>query len=1250
MITISYIKSGTFDVSEIPEQWREWVTYQNLSGSRVQINIGVFPDDSSYTYMALMQFRQMILKFSLPFYWEFPVGSFVTYQGLTFYIVRPEDIKKQGNRKIEYSMTLFGEESHLDRYKFRNTVDGRLKWSMCARPQEFLQEICTNLNQRTGTTKWKVGAYIDSTEKTVEFNHTYLSEALNNIAATFETEWEIDPTTYTISLRKVEKFRANPLRLAMGRGNGFVPGVGRVSESGGEPVKRLYVQGGERNIDRSKYGDSFRYSNKPAELRLPKSGTIRYDGEHFEGESEFNAAKAHTYQSDEQGYYIERVDVVSDAVKDDSLDCSEIYPSRIGKCSELIAENPDKNFYDFVDDTIPANLDFNSYLIAGETMTIIFQTGMLAGDGKEFEVKYFHNSVNGKKARRFEIVPQEIDGITMPNETFKPVAGGSNPDTYAIFGIMLPDEYICDDRNKAGAAWDMMREAARKLYELENQKMTFSGDLQGKWAKQNWESVGAKLVIGGYVLFTDNQFAPNGEEIRITGIKNYLTKPYEPTIELSNAVSSSSNNVNSSLEKIDNTEVVIDDTKRDILQFTKRRFRDAKETIEMLVDAQLANFSGAIMPVAIQTMAALIGDESLQFIMGKTIAGLGTDDWQVKIEGNVLTAPSGYLRHMTIGVDSITSDRETIDFKTWQMPALNATAKESEKYYLYAVVNRDGFVLNQTQGVTLCTSPGEWLLDTKSHALTENASKYYLLVGILNSEYMGERSFATMYGFTEILPGQITTDIIKSGSGTSYFDLSRNKFKLGDKLEFNLDNDNVLRLKGALVQSSSGSESPLPCYRGVYSATARYYRGDVVTYTVGDITSTYICITTATTGIVGIAPNNALYWNVYAKGSQGQPGNAGKDAPIMVFRGVYDDTKTYYGNTSRVDCVKYGDSYYVALTTAPNGTTGFNGVPCINNQNSGSYWKLFGASFESIATSLLLAEKATIGNWFISGDNIVSTRGTVNGVESDDYTNPNFRPDVVLDGATGELVLYADKYPRVRISNQSVKTLFNESMVSESKISRYGTKSVDSFYMPASGNDYQLSQSIGTLFTLPLGQLNEGSKITISNFAINFVVPAHNEVPSATITASVNGVDLMALIKKDGVTVATLKGGSGTSTTTGNTLSIETGANGYTVPDGGGGNYTIEFQLKSVQFKTTNSGVFKKYSISYNVTGSYVHGGFNRTVIGNDGIGSFWNQSAMVFSANGFQVKCGTIGFKIDSSGIKRASNWVNDNPVWTDI
>jgi hypothetical protein len=96
----------------------------------------------------------------------------------------------------------------------------------------------------------------------------------------------------------------------------------------------------------------------------------------------------------------------------------------------------------------------------------------------------------------------------------------------------------------------------------------------------------------------------------------------------------------------------------------------------------------------------------------------------------------------------------------------------------------------------------------------------------------------------------------------------------------------------------------------------------------------------------------------------GKDGENGK-SPAMVYRGVYDSNKTYYGNQYRVDAVKYNGTYYVARIDAGE----FYNVAPTNT----SKWNNFGAQFESIATNLLLAEGANIGDWFISKGKIVST-------------------------------------------------------------------------------------------------------------------------------------------------------------------------------------------------------------------------------------------------------------------------------------
>lgn len=988
--------------------------------------------DSSYRYRSLMRKTQLVLKYSLPEYVEIPVGAWCEFQGQKFFLMSSQDFKKNGTRDIEYTLTMYDDEARLGLYKLRNPIDRRLKFSMCAKPHEFLEVIVAYMNERDSSGVWKVGTCIDAPEKTIEFNHTYCDEALQRVADVFETEYENN--NHTISLRKVEYFKEDPLPLAYGKGNGFMPGVGRTTQSNELPIKRLYVQGGEQNIDRSKYGS--------AELLLPKNQTLEYEGR--------------TYKSDAEGYYIERYDKVSDAVKDDSLDCSEIYPSRVGKVSSVECINAEKNFYDFIDLTIPEDLNFNDYIIEGETPYIRFQTGMLSGE-KEFEFTYKHAE------RRFEIVPQEIDGVIMPNETFKPEAG---VDTYAVFGINLPydSEYVCDNKTQRGASWDMFREAARYLYEHEDQKFTFSGTLQSLWARRNWANVGGRLIVGGYILFTDKQFAKDGISIRIVGVKDFLTSPYSPTIEISNSVSGSS--LNSQLKEIQNQEVLIDDTKKSIIRFTKRRFRDAQETMEMLEDS-LLNFSNSINPITVQTMAALVGDESLQFRFVSSRTNLTQVNFQVDYnnETKQLSCPHSFLQHMTIGISSISSTHASNEYKIWEMSEFISAVLDdaSKKYYLYAKVSRDN-----------TSEKGVFLLSEKSIALDDVSGYYHLLVGVLNSEYEGERSYVSLYGFTEILPGRITTDKIVSGNGESFFDMVANAMKLGDVLDFNTRGDGKLRLKGTLVQSQSGIEAPMGVYRGAYNSGYTYYQGDEVSYFDGNFTSTYRC--TSATPIKGIVPTNTSYWEVIAQGSKGDKGDAGDDGkngdyyeyryavngststaptlnnatrtpsgwstsmpnvgvlqylwqiiakisgtdgslltnwstpvritpydgkdgakgenPAMAFRGPYDSSKLYYGNNIRLDCVKYGSEYYIAridadAIAAKNGTTFKDKLPTDTN-----YWNTFGASFESIATDLLLAENANIAGWIYRNSRMESQT-----------TDSNGNPMAYLDGVKGSVRL-----------------------------------------------------------------------------------------------------------------------------------------------------------------------------------------------------------------------------------------------------
>lgn len=770
------------------------------------LNIQV--DDSSYRYRAIKGDHNLTLYFSLAEHVEIPVGAYCVYENETYTLEKPESLTMKHSRYFEYTVVFDSPQAKAGKWKFRNPVDRRLKFPLTAKPIEHLQMFVDNMNQRDSG--WTIGRCIDAPEKTISYNHAYCIDALSQMADEWETEYEF--VGKQVSLWKVEYNRDNPLPLSYGKGNGFKPGIGRSNYEDSTPIEILYIQGGEQNIDASQYGSS--------ELLLPKSQTIRFDGEHFEGEQGFDSSKARTYQTDADGFSIRRADKPLSSQAEDSLDCSEIYPSRVGTISAVTVVDASKHFYDIVDSSIPASLNFEDCLIEGETLTIIPQTGMLAG--KEFEAKYIHNAKEGKAARRFEIVPQDIDGQTMPGGSYIPQVG----DTYAVFHCMLPAAYICDNATKTGASWDMFRQGVKYLYDNEEQKFTFTGELDGIWAKKDWLNIGGMIKLGGFVQFSDERFQPEGVLVRIIGIKDYINNPHSPEIELSN--STVGRTVSSDLRKIESNEVVMDTLHKEALQFTKRRYRDSMETIEMLGDALLDNFSNSINPIAVKTMAMLIGDKSLQFEFVNSMTNPSPVVHNVTYNQatKVLSVPAGIIQHYTLGIDTISSSHAADEYKFWSLPAFTTPTLTdgTKKYYLYAKVSKTA-------------KTGTFYISEQAIAMEGVAGYYHLLMGVLNSEYDGERSYVSLYGFTEVLPGQVITNKVASANGKNFMDFLNNAFRIGnDKtyIDWNASVANVLSMKNATIQIANTAGQTMIYFSGV-DGSGQLAKGNITWDSAGNI-------------------------------------------------------------------------------------------------------------------------------------------------------------------------------------------------------------------------------------------------------------------------------------------------------------------------------------------------------------------------------------------------------------------------------
>lgn len=781
--------------------------------------ISLTVDDESYRYKAIMGDNILHLEFSLTQHVELPVGSYVDWRGTRYELMNRTAVTIQHTRQYDYRINLEGPEAHLRRYRVHAVGDGRLQFEMIGRPSDHIAMVVTNMQEREGADYWIAGDLLEGEEKLISYNFSTAQEALGLIADAYDTEWELTVETYNtgatavkrkvIHLHKLDYYADDPLHLAYGANAGFSPGVGRLNYGENGQLQRVYVQGGEQNISREVYDD--------AHLHLPKDFTFDFDGAHFRyeidgttyTETDFDADKAVSMETDEWGYSVRLSDAPT-AANEGALDLSDIYPKRVGTVTDVrYVYNGQYYTYaqlsalgisgddwlavqvDIIDSTIGSELDYSQCLMANDQpLTVIFQTGELMG--REFSATFVKAASATRPANRFELVRTNIDGIEVPNDSFRPNAG-STQDTYIVVNCAMPDEYISDPANFEGAEIDMLRSAAKFLYENKDAQFTFKGEVDEMFAKRNWgttlagetATVGEKLIVGSSISFSHPQVQPSAVTVRITALKEFVNKPYAPEITLGNETVRSG--FGTSLAQMRGDTENARSKSSALERYTKRSLRDALQTAQLLV-AALEGYSDAIKPITVQTMQLIAGDESLQFrfvtaantpigaeafisgeaspltdssfavVFDKTTGKLTVSGGANPLTGDMV------LQHMTLGISEISTGHETTEYKFWDIEKKTTEVLDPEKAY---------YVLAK---VSATDSTGEIILADSEHPIKMNdvPGYYHLLIGILNSQYGEERSFASVYGFTEVLPGQVTVDVIKSTDGSTYFDLANN--------------------------------------------------------------------------------------------------------------------------------------------------------------------------------------------------------------------------------------------------------------------------------------------------------------------------------------------------------------------------------------------------------------------------------------------------------------------------------------------
>lgn len=446
------------------------------------------------------------------------LGAHVTYQGVTYYVTSEPTVRKEHSKLFVVETELETSIGLARHVILSNPVDKRASFDYTATATEHLQLAIDSLNGKfaADSITWSRGAvHCKDTTKHLKYDGITVWEALQQIREAYETDIFVDGST--ISLGR-EGDKSNALQLAYGKGKGLLSGLERLKHNDDTTPMCLYVTGTKRNMSTGRLT-----LERSQLLKVTDTGIIQRNPTDLDGQ---------IYTTDSTGQCIAdySADNVFDALYTEAVYTNEeIYPSHVTTIKTVTKV---KDHYE-----VNSDLDYSKLRIDGEQMQVVFQTGNLAG--RDFDAHYYTGT------GRIAIVPKEEDDTTLPNDTLCPKVG----DQYIVTGIKLPEEYIKEAQRK------LTDEALRHLVKLQRQRYSYKAEIDPVYLHNNHDKIAPQLTVGKYVHLTDPHIAVGDPYIRIVGKRNYLDRPYQPEIELSNEIEPPSL-LTSILDQIDNSSLL----------------------------------------------------------------------------------------------------------------------------------------------------------------------------------------------------------------------------------------------------------------------------------------------------------------------------------------------------------------------------------------------------------------------------------------------------------------------------------------------------------------------------------------------------------------------------------------------------------------------------------------------------------------------------------------------------------------------
>lgn len=622
--------------------------------------------------------------------------------------------------------------------------------------------------------------------------------------------------------------------FAYGKGNGLTS-IRKATANEGEFATRLYVYGSERNIQTRYYNGLDILNNDSVDIRnlmLPVDVWGLTDGQP-------DARKAYLQADDS---IIEKYGLIPRTVYFDGSENEEIYPSIKGLTerevrnamidagqgeSEYIPFDSDNRIdkvfacdylFDSGDkDAVEKSRTFRMFLhktgfdiaTQGKLTSEGYATiSMISGKcaGREFKVK---RSVNHATTQELvlERAWDESLAVGFPNMNYQIEEG----DEFVLLDIPMPDYYV-------SLAEDRLLSAGEKiLSDYTRVSAYYEPNINSIKIKDG----GKPLYPGMFMQIQDNDVVDTESHTDFVMIDTLTIDEHSelPSYRVTLREQKRAARNYAALE--DMIEDAKESAKESVAKerrYSDRRFRDVQETIGLLQGA-LDNFSEGINPITVQTMTLMLGDQSLQYKFTASRNSLTDIDCPIVYDAalkQMYCSPASLI-HMTIGVESIVPAdvRKASDFKGWNLSEkYSETLEDGKARYVYVKAS----VSNEDDA--------EMVVSESAIAMNAESGYYHFLVGVLNSEYEGTRSFVTLYGYTEVLPGQITTDTIRSADGKTVFDLSEGAISVGEKVGMSAKDDMLRIWAGATMENRKNAPFRVN-EDGYLHAEGAYIEGEV---------------------------------------------------------------------------------------------------------------------------------------------------------------------------------------------------------------------------------------------------------------------------------------------------------------------------------------------------------------------------------------------------------------------------------------